>query len=294
MAHAFAMNLSIISNTLVAALLLVCAPAHADHFLVYLIGGQSNANGRADASQLAEPLASPQKNVRFFWYRSQKTTNIGHIPENQWTDLAPGSGHGITPPVYAKEFGPELTLGQTLAKAHPQSKIAIIKYSVGGSNLHKQWSEKGPLYATFLKVTRDALAALTKQGHTYELRGMVWQQGESDTTAATAKDYEINLTNLIQRVRKDLFEGKAAPFSIGGLSNSQDDDIRVSGKGWFIVRQAQETVAKTIANVAFVNSDGLGTRPNDRIHFNHEGQIALGKAHVDAILRLEKQTPQQP
>lgn len=278
----------------VIAFLILRPPVHADHYLVYLIGGQSNANGRADAAQLAEPLASAQKNVRFYWHRSQKTTNVGHLPENQWTDLDPGSGHGITEPVYPKEFGPELTFGQTLAKAHPKSKIAIIKYSVGGSNLHKQWSEKGPLYATFLKVTRDALAALTKEKHTYELRGMVWQQGESDTSAETANNYEKNLTDLIQRVRKDLFEGKAAPFSIGGLSNSQDDDIRVSGKGWFIVRQAQETVAKTIANAAFVNSDGFGTRPNDRIHFNHEGQIALGKAHADAILRLEKQSPKKP
>lgn len=288
------MNLSIISNTLVIATLIVSAPAYADHYLVYLIGGQSNANGRADAAQLAEPLASSQKNVRFYWHRSQKTTNVGHLPENQWTDLAPGSGHGITVPVFAKEFGPELTLGQTLAKAHPQSKIAIIKYSVGGSNLHQQWSKKGPLYATFVKVTRDALAALTTQGHTFEVRGMAWQQGESDTTAATAKDYEKNLIDLIQRVRKDLFDGKAIPFSIGGLSNSQDDDINVVGKGWFIVRKAQESVAKTAANVAFVNSDCFGIRPDDRIHFNHEGQIALGKAHADAILRLEKLAPQKP
>lgn len=278
----------------VAGLLLASLPASAEHHLVYLIGGQSNANGRGDATQLAEPLASPQKDVRFYWHRSQKTANIGHIPENQWTDLAPGSGHGITQPVHPKEFGLELSLGRALADAQPGSRIAIIKYSVGGSNLHKQWSEHGPLYGTFLKTTRDALAELTKEGHTYELRGMIWQQGESDTNAETARNYEKNLTDLIQRVRKDLFGGKANPFTIGGLSDSQDDEIRVPGKGWFIVRKAQEAVAKAIPNTAFVNSDGFGTRPGDRIHFNHEGQLALGKAHAEALLGLEKQSTPAP
>lgn len=278
----------------VSGLLFLCLPVAAEHYLVYLIGGQSNANGRGDAAQLTEPLASPQKDVRFYWHRSQKTTNVGHIPENQWTDLAPGSGHGITQPVYPKEFGPELSFGRALADAHPEFKIAIVKYTVGGSNLSKQWSQNGGLYQTFVKTTRTALSALTQAGHTYELRGMIWQQGESDTTDKTSANYEKNLTALIQRVREDLFEGKSAPFSIGGLSASQNDDIKVSGTGWFVVRKAQETLAKTLPGVAFVNTDGFGTRPGDRIHFNHDGQIALGKAHAKAMLELEKQATQTP
>lgn len=63
--------------------------AHAGHYHVYLLGGQSNANGRGDASQLTGPLASPQTDVRFYWHRTQATTNVGWLLEDQWIDLAP-------------------------------------------------------------------------------------------------------------------------------------------------------------------------------------------------------------
>jgi hypothetical protein len=36
------------------------------------------------------------------------------------------------------------------------------------------------------------------------------------------------------------------------------------------------------------SENSFATRPGEAIHFNHEGQIALGKAHAAEILRLEK------
>lgn len=279
---------------LVSALLAygsLTAPVLAEHYLVYLVGGQSNANGRADAARLPAALASPQKDVRFYWHRTQKTGNVGHLIEDKWTDLAPGSGHGQTIPVYPKEFGPEISFGRTCADAHPESRIAIIKYSHGGSNLAMQWSEAGPMYQTFVTTTRAALAALAAAGDTYEMRGMIWQQGESDTDEDKGwpATYQANLTSLISRIRTDLFGGKPLPFVIGGLSDSQNPEVRIPGKGWHTVRQAQETVARTVVEVGFVNTDGFATREGEAIHFNHEGQIALGKAHADEMIRLEKE-----
>lgn len=271
-----------------AILWLGMLPASAEHYLVYLIGGQSNAGGRGDASKLTEPLAVPQKDVRFYWHRSQKSQNGGHVAEDQWTDLAPGSGHGVTKPVYPKEFGPEVSFGRALADAHPKEKIALIKYSHGGTSLSANWSEKGPMYKTFVATTQTALAAMKAAGHTYELRGMIWQQGENDAAGPAAAAYQANLTNLIARIRKDLFENKPLPFVIGGLSDSQNASIKTPGSGWNTVRKAQETVAQTLPKAGFANSDGFATRPGEAIHFSHEGQIALGKAHASEILRLEK------
>lgn len=262
-------------------------PASAEHYLVYLIGGQSNGNGRGDASQLTGPLASPQKDVRLYWHRTQKTANVGHLVEDQWIDLAPGSGQGQTNPVYPKEFGPELSFGRALADARPEAKIALVKYTHGGSSLHGNWAENGPMYKTFVSTTRAALAALTAAGHTHELRGMIWQQGEADTEKEWPAAYQTNLTNLISRVRKDLFEGKPRPFVIGGLSDSQDATIKKPGTGWHTVRKAQEAVAKALPKVGFVNTDGFPTRPGEAIHFNHAAQIALGKAHAAEMIRLE-------
>ncbi len=271
----------------IAAPLLIAAPALADHYRVYLIGGQSNANGRGDASQLTEPLASPQKNVRFYWHRTQATDNVGHLVEDQWIDLAPGSGHGKTKPVYPREFGLEVSLGSELAKAYPDEKVAIIKYSHGGSNLHTQWAEDGQKYETFVSTARAALAALAKSGHTFELQGMIWQQGEADAGSPRhANHYQANLSSLISRVRKDLGDGKPLPFSIGGLSDSQNSSIKTRGTSWYVVRHAQESLARNVDSVGFVNTDGYSTRVGEAIHFNHEAQIALGKAHAAEMIRI--------
>ena len=258
------------------------------HYRVYFLGGQSNANGRGDAAQLTEPLASPQTDVRFYWHRTQATNNVGHLLENTWISLAPGSGHGTTAPVFAKEFGSELSFGREIADAYPNENIALIKYSHGGTNLHTQWSATGPRYASFLATAQAGLAALTNDGHTFDLAGMIWHQGEADATSLTnANAYEANLTDLISRVRQDVFGGNNAPFVIGSLSNSQDPSIETPGSSWNVLRQAQESVAANDTQVGFVNTDGYTTRPNEAIHFDHEGQIDLGEGFAAEMLRLE-------
>ena len=107
-------------------LLLGGSQAFATHYRVYLLGGQSNASSRGDAAQLVAPLASPQTDVRLYWHRTQSTTNVGWLGEDQWIDLAPGSGHGTTAPVYPKEFGSEVSFGRALADANSAAHIAVI------------------------------------------------------------------------------------------------------------------------------------------------------------------------
>ena len=268
------------------AFLAAAAPSSASHYHVYLLGGQSNGNGRADAAQLTAPLDAPQTDVRFYWHRTQATNNVGHLPEDQWIALAPGSGHGTGAPVYPKEFGPEVSFGRAIADAKPSYDIAIIKYTHGGTNLASNWSATGTQYTTFVSTVQAGLAALTSAGHTYELRGMLWQQGEADTSGSSADNYGANLTNLIARVRTDLFAGGALPFVIGSLSNSQYSNITTVGSGPYKVRQAQEAVAAADPLVGIVITDGYGVR-SDVIHLNHNGQIALGQNFSTQMLLLE-------
>ena len=261
------------------------------HYQVYLIGGQSNGTGRGDASKLTGPLAKPQPDVRFYWHRTMSADNVGHLEEDKWIDLAPGSGHGRTAPVNRKEFGCEVSFGRAMADAKPKEHIAIIKYTVGGTSLQGNWSEKGRLYPTFVSTVKAALKALKDEGHSYEVRGMLWAQGENDAgSAGPAKQYEKNLKALVGRVRKDLAAGEDLPFVISGLSNSQDKTVEEPGTPWFIVRKAQEKVAKDIVLGGFVNTDGFSTRTGEAIHFNEDGQISLGREFAKEMLRLEKES----
>lgn len=278
---------------LLAVLTMTAAAAKAEHYRVYLLGGQSNGNGRADAAQLTEPLASPQTDVRFYWHREQSATNVGWLLEDQWIDLAPGSGHGTGAPVYPKEFGCEVSFGRTLADAYPTENVAIIKYTYGGTGLDAQyndWSPGGFHYNTFVATAQAGLAALTSAGHTYTLGGMLWQQGERDAESTSAADaYQANLIDLIARVRADLFAGQPLPFIIGSLSDSQYDggQITTPGTGQYKVRQAQEAVAQTDPTVGIVITDGFEVIPEQHIHFNHNGQIALGQGHAAQMQLLE-------
>ncbi len=260
----------------------------AAHYRVYLLGGQSNGNGRGDAAQLSAPYNAAQTDVRFYWHRTQSVTNVGHLTENAWIDLDTGSGHGTTTPVYTREFGPEVSFGRAMADHDPTVNIAIIKYTEGGTNLYSQWAAGGTQYSTFVTTVRAALEALTTAGHTYEPGGMVWVQGEADASNSNADDYEANLTNLINRVRQDLFSGARAPFVLSGLSDSQyGSAITTAGTGAYKVRQAQEAVAASLVQTGFVNTDGFQVRSGDAIHFEHAGQIALGQGLATEMLALE-------
>ena len=121
-----------------------------------------------------------------------------------------------------------------------------------------------------------ALESLKEDGHTFEISGVVWQQGEADAgSLKNARLYRENLTSLIARVRRDLGNSRLVPFSIGGLSDSQNRNVTTPGHAWQIVRTAQESVAKVIPKVGFVDTDGLPTRIGEPIHFNHQGQMKL-------------------
>lgn len=276
-------------------LLALAASTQATHYRVYLLGGQSNGNGRGDAAELSVPpldthgLAQTQTDIRFYWHKTQSTTN-GNLSQDTWINLQPGSGHGVNSPSgHAVEFGSELSFGRAMANADPTVNIAIIKYTHGGTNLHTQWSASGDRYASFVSTVQAGLSALTTTGHTYEVGGMIWVQGESDTGSANAKAYAENLTNLIKRVRKVFDEpgggGYTFPFVISGLSDTQYSNITTIGSGPYIVRQSQEAVASTERQVAFVNTDGFTTYGT--VHFDATGQIAIGQACAAQMLALE-------
>ena len=259
--------------------------AQAADFEVFLIGGQSNATGRGDSSQLTGTLAAPQTDVYFYWHQGLAATNAA-LADDTLLALQPGSGHGTYGTVNPNEFGPELGFGRSMADAFPDHNIFIIKYAYGGSNLHTDWSAGGAKYATFLDTTAAGLAAITSAGHTVHMAGMLWQQGEADQSAANAAAYEANLTDLISRVRTDAFGGQAdAPFVLGTLSTNQTNYDQSPGSGFQVVRTAQANVAAADTAVAAVNTDTYSVRA-DNVHFDASGQVDLGAGLAAAMIPL--------
>ncbi len=274
--------------------------ATAEHYQIYLLSGQSNGNGRGWADEFGTGTASPgfeqykpaQTDVLFYYHKSQTASN-NTLAEDQWIDLAPGSGHGTSKGTNTPEIGPEVSFGYEMAKEYPGENIAILKYCHGGSNLHTDWSATGARYASLLATVNAATTALTADGHTYTLRGFLWQQGEADLSATNANNYAANLTSLVTRVRADIFGGFTRPFVIGKLSDNQTDIYNSSAtSGFAIVRDAQDSVAAAMLSVATVDADDdakfpMRTSPQvDNIHFNGVAQINLGIGHFEAMKTL--------
>ena len=110
---------------------------------VFLFAGQSNMDGRGDASMLTEEdlngLSFAQKRIQFYYKGSVQNTKNPLIMD--------GVLNVTDPWQFVKEkfrlkkcFGPELFFGINLSKAYPNQNFVFIKRSQGGTSLYGAWN----------------------------------------------------------------------------------------------------------------------------------------------------------
>jgi hypothetical protein len=287
----------------VAALFLATASASAAT-KVFLLGGQSNMAGvggyagyikntspwsdppydHADVPCPA-PYNTPLPAVRFwnFGY-GKKPADFVNAPEagNAWVDLQPGFGYR------ADQFGPELSFGRRLHELYPNDEIYLIKHAIGGTDLAANWNPNpesmGPQYKTFKQRVEAALADLKKNKKDPIIVGMIWMQGENDSTNPEyAKAYEKNLKNLIERVRAD-FNAPDMKFVAGRISTMSK--LWATPENLELVRKVHANVSKLVKNASWVDTDDLTWGYYG--HYGTEGQIKLGLRFADEFKPAEK------
>ncbi|MHB1484833.1 MAG: sialate O-acetylesterase [Saccharofermentanales bacterium] len=250
---------------------------------VYILAGQSNMAGVGQVSDLPGELTDPENYV-FSFVDGMVDPSI-HC---QWSILKQGLG------VDSTKFGPELTFGLDLETARPDDRIALIKWSWGGTNLASDWNPSagwcynggGPYseYPGFKATVLQQIADLKNYWSEVEIAGMIWMQGESDSLDYTmANNYQTNLTNFIQAVRQD-FGVPNMPFVIGRISDATQWTYRST------VRAAQANVADMVPNTSIINTDDLGRWQNDPYHYDSSGQITLGSRFAAAMESLTTST----
>jgi hypothetical protein len=259
-----------------------------ERVIVYLVGGQSNADGYGVTGQLSSPLQSPQPDIDF--YQGNGGGN-SPLPANQWIRLQPGSGSmaGNT-----GGFGPELSFGIGLHQAlgSEGARIAVIKHTKGATSLHTDWfpggnattTGDGLLYQAFQATVSGGLASLAAlyPAATIQVEGMIWHQGEADAGNATnAANYQANLTTFIADVRATY--GSGVKFGIVQLGNTQtalDPTRRAT------VKTAQATVADASPRNYLVITDDLPMAAGSTIHFGTAGVLTIGTRLADAMRRV--------
>ena len=185
--------------------------------------------------------------------------------------------------------------------------VAIIKYAHGGTTLYQDWAaggdsstnNDGPDYITFQEVVSAGLAHLAAAypGATIELDGMIWVQGESDIAPpvpnpAVAIAYGTNLARFINDVRLTYGThypyGTNLPFFFSRISTNQaaySDPTGVNYPNYLWVRAGQAAVAATVSNAFMIDTDGAQfTVRSDLIHFDTDGQLALGSAFAKTLI----------
>lgn len=261
---------------------------------VVLLGGQSNADGRAAGSGLPAHLQQPQDNVPFYHHTHNASAN-GDSSLGRLTTLRPGATQ-----MPAGGFGPEISLGYHLSRSietTPRTRLAIIKYARGGTNLHTQWkaggdssvTNDGAVYQTFQRVVRNGISRL---GGAFPdarigIAAIVWIQSGSDITSGAAESaaYGDNQRAFIHDVR--LTFRPNLPFYLAKVSDqavAHSDPSGPNYQNYLLVRAGQEAVAGDTPGVHLLDFDGpaypvLG----DGLHFTAGGLLNIGADYARHI-----------
>ena len=277
----------------------------AKKYIVFYLGGQSNMDGHGTVSELPKELNAPVNGVYIFHGNSTKDTfNVGG--QGVWEVLKPGHGAGHTATFkrnnLSDEFGVELTFATEMQKLYPGSNIALIKYSRGGTSIHKDAA--GPFgcwepdftvgtginqYDHFLATVKNAYAVrdIDGDGEDDDLvpAGILWMQGESDAGKLEwANQYAANLKRLMDLIRA-AFRTDDLPVVIGRISDSGNSP---TGKVWKYGREIRWQQARFVSrdgNAALVTSTD-NYDYSDPWHYDTDGYIDFGKQFAREMYKL--------
>lgn len=227
---------------------------------VILLVGQSNMAGRA-------VLAATDKEAipnAALWNIKQKKWVAASAPFNRF------SPHGKGASMQRLNCGPSFV--RAYQKANPGASVGIVCAARGGTNI-VQW-RKGqdkpwPLYDSAVAAAKAALA----DGDA-ELVGILWHQGESNSSKAAA--YPAQLKTLIENFRADL-GAPNLPFVFAQLGPWREDYAAFNE----MILQQPAAIPAT----ACVETTGL--TGFDKAHFDAASQRVLGTRYAEALQLLK-------
>ena len=264
---------------------------------VYLLAGQSNMQGIGKLKNLKD---KPSFKRTFFWNGKE------------FEAMTPGKTKTST---RNGEFGPEMGFAHVL-EASPGKKIYLIKFHASGQPLHHGWdrykwiggkpapnrknfypgqsrsdNEAGLHYQSMRKIFDAALKSLKEQKVQYEVKGILWMQGEQDSkNEISASEYGKSLRLLKKRLQEDLNSGEV-PFIFGQVLPYEPALKRFTHR--HVIRQVMADADSrsgkdgAIPNVWMVSTDKMSLL-KDKVHYSAEGQWLLGKAMAITMLESLK------
>lgn len=255
--------------------ILSCPLATANHYKLFVLTGQSNSLGttagpETDKTSGVDPADA---HIPFFWSNiagaGQPIGDSGGV----FTMLKDQQGGYYSGS--ATHWGPEIAFGRTLYRAGVRD-FAIVKASRGGGG-NSFWSKAAAdhhMYIQVVNTVNTATADLTAHGHTFEIVGLLYLQGESDS-AAEATIADTRLKELVDNLRTDLPNAAAMHGIIGGIA--------AAGTTRDTVRSKHAAIATTSPYIDFFSTLDQQGKLYDSLHYNKAAKITVGERYAQAF-----------
>jgi hypothetical protein len=283
-------------------ILIFCQSKKVDSVRVFYLGGQSNMDGHGYTKEVPKSLNTTFKNV-WIYHGNPVRDNVKKGGLGIWEELKPGHGKGFLfdgiKNKLSNRFGVELSFAEKLQSLYPGQKIAIIKYSMGGTSIDSTAARnKGSWdsdfngmnqYDNFLKTVQLALETsdIDKNGieDTLIPSGIIWMQGESDALfKKSAENYFNNLKKLLNLMRAS-FRNKKLPIVLGKISDSGSNSNTKALKYSKLVQLAQERFSSYDKYTSIVRKTNT-YKYIDTYHYNSKGYLDLGVHFAIEIYKL--------
>lgn len=258
---------------------------------VVLTAGQSNADGRV-------PLDQFPSNICYRYCQWSYGSGDFETATGRFVPYAPR----VAKPKIEASWGFDAVLYHLLEQQW-QSPFYVIKHTDGGTAIDPQCksSTHGLFWSAdtaFLNHTMSAshggkslLKAFERQiddclpqlPENYEIKCLVWHQGESDQQAASR--YYDNLKTVVAHIRQHLVEvtGKKKYRRLPVICGSFSKDSRQASP---LVAEALHRLACEDKHFFVVDATDLPLL-SDRLHFNAEGAKKLGQRFFDKMVELK-------
>ena len=251
--------------SIVAYFLSYAQPQPDPNFHLYLLAGQSNMAGRGEVTGK---------------YINEGNANVYMLNKNNEWVQAKHPLHFDKPQVAG--VGPGLPFALEMAKANKKIKIGLVPCAVGGSSIDV-WKAGAYDSATKTYPYDDAMKRVAIAMQQGAFKGILWHQGESNSTPEGAAVYMPKLTTLIEQFR-DSIGTKNLPFVAGELGTYKEQYGNINR----IISQLPEKVPLT----AIASSKGLKHK-GDGTHFDSPSAEMLGKRFAKEMKRLQRKIKSQ-
>lgn len=172
--------------------------------------------------------------------------------------------------------GPGLAFGIKMSAANPKVKIGLVPCAVGGTSI-SVWAPGKYDKETDTHPYDDAILRIQEAMKKGIIKGVLWHQGESDTSPEKSAAYFNKLEALIARIRKEC-NNPDLPVVVGELGLFKDNRK--------VINEIIAPLPSKIPHTAIAKSDGLEQK-GDGAHFNSASAQILGYRFAEQMILLQ-------